>query len=77
MKKKDDELKLNQVVTSLSVFVDTYNKTLPSHFSPVSVEELKEFQASCPSLFGNKDEWSIDKHRKRFMDWYASHHRKL
>lgn len=73
MKRKNDELKLNQNLTPLSAFRESYNKTIPSHFSPVTVEKLKEFQASCPSLFRSKDEWSIDKHRKRLMDWLAAH----
>ncbi|MBI4134659.1 MAG: hypothetical protein HY471_00925 [Candidatus Sungbacteria bacterium] len=73
MRRKDDELKLNQNTTSLLIFMESYNKSLPSGFSPVSAKELKEFQASRPSLFRNKDEWSIDKHRKRLMDWLSSH----
>ena len=75
MRRKDDELKLNQNATTLVVFMESYNKSLPSNFSPVSAKELKEFQASCPPLFKNKDEWSIDKHRKRLMDWLPSHRR--
>lgn len=70
--KKNRDLEINQVATTLSVFMDTYNKSIPASFPSVSVPTLKKFQALHPILFKNGDEWSIDKHRKKLMDWLPS-----
>ena len=73
MKQKNKELELNRLVTALPVFMESYNHSIPAGFPHASVEELKEFQVTHPLLFKHGDEWSIDKHRKRLMDWLASH----
>jgi len=73
MKKKNDELKLNQIATPLSTFMESYNKGIPADFPRVSVKALKQFQVLHPALFKNGDEWSIDRHRKKLMDWLLSH----
>lgn len=66
-------LEINQETTSLVSFMESYNESTPRSFPQASVETLKQFQETNPSLFQNKNEWSIDKHRKRFMDWRSSH----
>ncbi len=73
MKKKYDALKLNQTRTSLVVFMESYNKSIPVSFPQASVKILKKFQALHPILFRHADEWSIDRHRKRVMDWLPSY----
>lgn len=72
MKENNDALKLNQTVTSLLVFMEEYNKSIPASFPRASVNILKQFQALHPILFRNSDQWSIDRHRKRVMDWLPS-----
>lgn len=67
------ELKLNEVKTSLADFMESYNKSIPAGFPRPSVKLLKTFQALHPMLFKHGDEWSIDKHRKRLMDWLVSY----
>jgi hypothetical protein len=57
---------------SLPDFLESYNENLPSEFPRASLPFLKEFKKTYPSLF--KDEkgekiWSLDQHRKKFMDW--------
>ena len=74
MKSKNVEWELNQMSTSLVVFVADYNKTLPVGFPPASLKSLRQFQQTFPSLFKRQDEWSIGKHRKKVMDWLSSHH---
>ncbi len=69
---KNKELELNQNKTPLLVFMESYNKSIPSSFPRVSVKILKHFQVLHPVLFKHSDEWSIDKHRKRVMDWLPS-----
>ena len=70
---KDIELKHNQDGTSLAVFMELYNKSIPVHFPCASAKLLKRFQVEHPSLFKGGDEWSIDRHRKHLMDWLPAH----
>lgn len=74
MRRKNDMSELNKVVTSAAVFMESYNKSVPFGFPRVSNKALKEFQSVHPMLFKHGDEWSIDRHRKRLMDWLISHH---
>jgi len=69
MKLKNKELELNQLKIPLAVFIKSYNHSIPEGFPCVSVKVLKKFQALHPALFRNSDAWSIDKHRKKVMDW--------
>ena len=68
-----DKFKINRVATSLAVFMESYNQSVPLGFPRPSIQVLKAFQVLHPALFKNTDEWSIDKHRKRIMDWLPSH----
>ena len=74
MKRKSFELELNQVEISLNDFIESYNKTIPASFPRASVTALREFQISHPILFKKGGGWSVDKHRKRLMDWLSSYH---
>jgi len=71
--KRDRELELNQNTTTLASFMESYNKSVPLDFPKVSVKILKHFQVLHPTLFKRGDEWSIDKHRKKLMDWLPSY----
>jgi hypothetical protein len=73
----DLELEKNQLGTSLAIFMASYNKGVPSGFPAASVKTLKQFQEIYPSLFKKADEWCIDRHRKRFMDWSFSNSKVL
>jgi len=68
-----NDLEANQEITPLADFMESYNKSAPKSLPRASVETLKQFQETYPSLFKNENAWSIDKHRKRFMDWRSSH----
>ncbi len=72
-KHKNNDLEINQVVVTASAFVDLYNKTIPEGFPRASIKLLNHFQFEHSTLFKNKSNWSIDKHRKKFMDWLVSH----
>ncbi len=70
MKSKNDKiLALNQNVTTLAIFIESYNKSIPEGFPKASVKTLRKFQSVYPALFKRGDDWSIDKHRKKLMDW--------
>lgn len=70
---KNIQLEINRTVTPLLIFMESYNKSLPLNFPRASAKMLKQFQILHPMLFKNGDEWSIDKHRKKLMDWLPSH----
>ena len=69
---KSDKQSPNEIKTTLLAFMESYNNGLPASFPHSSVKILKAFQTLHPGLFRNGDEWSIDKHRKRLMDWLSS-----
>ena len=73
MRRKNDAHELNKVMTSAVIFMESYNKSVPSGFPRVSAKALKKFQSVHPTLFKHGDDWSIDRHRKRLMDWLISH----
>lgn len=72
-KRTYNDLEINQANTSLADFMGEYNVTIPASFPHATVKVLQRFQMTHPNLFGGVDTWSIDKHRKRFMDWMHSH----
>lgn len=72
-KVKNEELELNQAKTDILVFMESYNKSIPVTFPRTTVKILKQFQELHPILFRGGDEWSIERHRKRVMDWLPSH----
>jgi len=56
---------------SMSDFLAFYNKNLPSQFPKASNALLKEFQKEHLFLFkGDNTVWTLDRHRKKFMDWH-------
>ena len=71
--RRKDPLKLNEIKTSLPVFMESYIKSMPAGFPLPTIEILKIFQTLHPALFKRGDEWSIDRHRKRIMDWLPSY----
>lgn len=78
MKRKHLEQEINQVVVSTVGFMEAYNKKLPKGFPEASVRNLEEFYKGHSLLFKNGyNKWSIDKHRKRVMDWLSSHHEQI
>ena len=73
MKKRDIQRELNEAGTTIVVFMESYNKSVPVGFPISSVKLLQKFKQERPTLFKNGDEWSIDRHRNHFMDWLHSH----
>ena len=66
---------------SAAEFITSYNENLPSRFPRASKAFLKEFKKAYPGLFKDDfkgdDEWSLDQHRKKFMDWLPQHIKSL
>lgn len=72
MKSRSNEFEQNQAITSIAIFIENYNKSIPGDFPRATTKILREFQTTHPGLFKETDDWSIDKHRKRLMDWLFS-----
>lgn len=62
---------------SLTDFLKTYNEDLPEQFTQATIPLLRKFQEDSPSLFKDGDVWSLDKHRKQFMEWVRHYMRSL
>ncbi len=72
MRKNREELEQNQLYISLASFLADYNQNLPTGFPRATPSMLRKFQEAHPTLFKNKDLWSVGRHRKRLIDWMAS-----
>ena len=72
MRKNTEELELNQIQTTLQLFLKSYNQNIPIGFPRASVAILKKFQNIHPMLFKQNSMWSIARHQKRLIDWLSS-----
>lgn len=72
-KRDKEQQELNEAPVTLAVFLESYNKNIPMSFPRASVAILKKFQDTHPALFNQKDGWSVDRHRKKVMDWLSSY----
>jgi hypothetical protein len=62
---------------SLTDFLNSYNKNLPFEFPSATQAALLKFKEEYPSLFKDNMSWSLDKHRKKFMDWLPQYHKSI
>ena len=67
--KKNETYELSKTQTALSVFMETYNQSIPKVFPRASIANLEKFQNLYPILFKDKKLWSIAQHRKKVIDW--------
>ena len=72
MKGRREEFEISQIRTTLPVFLEAYNRTLPAGFPRASAALLREFQRAHPALFKHGDQWSVALHRKRTIDWLSA-----
>ena len=63
----------NEKKLSSKDFIVFYNENLPERFPQASPPFLREFKKTHPKLFGEDNTWSLDQHRKKFMDWLPQH----
>lgn len=73
VKRKDPVLEQNKAIVTLANFLAAYNKSAPEGYPRATLAALRKFQAAHASLFKNHDDWSIEKHRKKLMDWLPSY----
>jgi len=71
-KTKEIKPDVNSIKTNVVDFVSYYNLNIPKSFPRASLESMEKFRAAYASLFSGADDWSIEKHRKKVMDWLSS-----
>ncbi len=69
MKRKDETYELSKVQITLSVFLETYNQSIPNGFPRASIAGLEKFKDLYPTSFKHGNLWSIAQHRKKLIDW--------
>ena len=69
MKTLDLDIERSEEKHSLADFLKLYNEDLPIEFPKASESFLREFRKTYPGLFKGENTWSLDHHRKKFMDW--------
>jgi hypothetical protein len=72
MKGPDLDKERSEKKHTLADFMKIYNADLPAQFPHASSALLQQYKKVYPSQF--KDGfWSLDLHRKKFMDWLTMH----
>lgn len=64
-------LKPSELPISIEAFLLSYNLNIPLSWPRASLALLKRFKETNATLFTQTDVWSLDRHRKRLMDWLA------
>lgn len=73
MKAPDRDKIRSEEKHSLASFLTLYNKNLPRSFPKASTSLLEEYKSRYPSQFKTDGLWSLELHRKKFMDWLPMH----
>jgi hypothetical protein len=60
----------NEEKNSLNNFIEDYNQLFNVPNTKANTEVCQKYKSEHPNEFKNYD-WSIQKHRKRFMDWMS------
>ncbi len=77
-KQPDLEKERSEKKYTLADFSALYNENLPKSFPQATPTNLKVFKKTYPDLFKDGDcTWSLDRHRKKLMDWLPQHIKNL
>jgi len=77
MKAPDLDRERSEKKLSITDFLKYYNEDLPTAFPNASLPFLEEFKKTYPGLFKGQNTWSLDQHRKKFMDWHPQRTKSL
>ncbi len=69
MKGRDLDREQSEEKHTLQRFLKVYNAGLPAGFPRASAALLEKYKQAHPGQFKGTDAWSLDVHRKKFMDW--------
>jgi hypothetical protein len=72
MKAPDLDKERSEQERSLAEFLRLYNENLPLTFPRASTALLEEFRSAHLSFFKSDNTWSLEVHRKKFMDWLCT-----
>ena len=73
MKGPDLDKERSEKKHTLIDFLKIYNKGIPSGFPRASFSLLEQYKKLFPTQFKIDNLWSLDLHRKKFMDWLPTH----
>ncbi len=73
MKGPDPDKERSEKKHTLTDFLKIYNKGIPSGFPRASSSLLERYKELFPTHFKIDNLWSLDLHRKKFMDWLPTH----
>ncbi len=65
----DLEKERSEKKRSIDDFIVSYNKNLPADFPHATLSASLEFKRLHPSFFKGNSSWSLEHHRKKYMDW--------
>ena len=57
------------VLISVTEFLESYNKNMPVGWPRATTALLQKFRDEHAPLFTHGEQWSLDQHRKKLMDW--------
>ena len=69
MKNDRKEVNVSEMQISLPDFLESFNKNMPTSFPRATTQLLKKFKDMHLNLFTHGDLWSLDRHRKKIIDW--------
>jgi hypothetical protein len=68
MRSPDLERERSERPLTPAAFLEAYNENLPASFPRATPESMDAYRKAYPALFKGK-KWSLDQHRKKYMDW--------
>ena len=77
MKTPDLDRARSERRVTLAEFLRSYNTGLPEQFPRASPSLLRAYKLQYPAQFKDDGLWSLDIHRKKFMDWLPMHLKSL
>ncbi len=69
MRRFATELKTSELQVTMTAFLAAYNQNMPASFPRASLGLLEKFKVAHETLFAHGDSWSLERHRKKLMDW--------
>jgi hypothetical protein len=69
MKTRDLDRERSELKVTQAEFLARYNEGLPASFPRASRPLLAEYRKKYPGQFKEDGLWSLELHRKKFVDW--------
>ena len=69
MKKLSERIVADERPLTNAEFLESYNTNMPEGYPHVSLQILQRFKDAHPALFKPASTWSLERHRKRMIEW--------